>query len=878
MKEMQKNPGDGLRGGGLVPSRQGKSTAFRDPIIIAAIVASVALAAVYVFPVLSTSQFDFVTGMLSLLPFLILGMLAPWYRFPPMANNEERRFWALWTTGLGFILIVRVIYLVNPDVDSLVSGAISIDTLYVFFYLALILSLRVRPDRHAFHQERSGLRRTEAIGTAVFVLALLAYFTLVPNTLSPEEYATWIPSLLMYWVLDAFLFLTLVYLRYTSVSREWRILYTWLALAPLCWATTEILEILFYLEWQGPEWTSAGFLDALWYLPWLFIIVAARVRTRPVPAVFGGSLHQPDEHREVESLGRPGALLIMCLTLPVVHFASNLLDLLDPATRDMRESVVLITVAVLLGLAFLHQKILERKTLALARRSWELEQQQRLLATALEQAPEPILIADASGRVEYANPAFRGVDVGHGDLMGRHLKDVIPDSASAVTGTSLDQALQEGELWEGRIRSTSGEGETREELVTVSPLRSGDGKVENWAVLRKDVTYLTQLEQKFRQAQKMEALGTLAGGIAHDFNNILAAIYGYAEVIKGDLDPDSSSRQHLTGLTTAAERARDLVKQILTFSRLEEDDQELFELLPTVKEAVSLLRATLPSTIEIRDELASDVGFMSGRRQQIQQIILNLGTNASHAMGDDGGSLVIGLSRTPPPLDEERLENATAAGDFALISVTDSGVGMDESTLGRMFDPFFTTKDVGKGTGLGLSVVHGIVASHGGIIRVSSVVGKGTTFNVCLPIIETATEATPPSQASEPSETGGRLLVVDDEPMLVELAQKMLAALGYEVVAFNSSTDALAALRSSPDGIDALVTDQTMPGMTGLELAAAAREIRPNLPILLTSGFSESLTPDRMVDAPVNQILAKPYSRADLGQAVADVLSVQAND
>jgi PAS domain S-box-containing protein len=793
-----------------------------------------------------------------------------------MASSTERRFWALWSAGLGFGLIVRFIYLVNPQVDSLASGAVSIDVLYVLFYLALILSLQVRPDRLTSDQERSELRLLEAAGTAVFVLALLAYFTVVPNTLNPEEYGTWVPSLLLYWVLDAFLFLTLVYLRNTSASREWRILYSWLAMAPLLWATTEILELLFYIEWQGQDWTTAGYLDVFWYLPWFFITVAGRVRARPVPALMGAPKQRVHMPRAAGSLGRPGSLVVMGMTLPVIHFGSNLLDLLDPATRDPRESVVLVAVVLLLGTAFIHQKLLGRHTVALARRSQELEERQRLLATAVEQAPDPMLIADANGRIQYANPIFWEAERNPDELLGCPLEDALPPTLVGITDTTLASSLKSGEAWEGRNRTRTPDEVEREELVTVSPVRGTTGGLENWAVVRKDVTYLSQLERQFRQAQKMEALGTLAGGIAHDFNNILGAIYGYVEVLRDEMDSESTSQEHLKGLFSAAERAGSLVRQILSFSRQAEEEQERFELEPVVREAIALLKATLPSTIQIRAELDENVGAILGRKHQIEQIVLNLGTNAGHAMGDKGGFLRVGLDNVQLHSKEVEEWGLPAPGNFARISVGDSGVGMDETTLARMFDPFFTTKEVGKGTGLGLSVVHGIVASHGGVVRVQSKLGKGTTFDVYLPVVESQMVAEEVEERAIPTGIGGRLLLVDDEPMLVTLAERMLTGLGYEVTAFTVSTEALAVFKDDPDGIDALITDHTMPGMTGLELAAAAREIRADLPILLTSGYSEALDPDRSVDAHVNGLLMKPYTRAELGQAVVALLSERA--
>ena len=375
------------------------------------------------------------------------------------------------------------------------------------------------------------------------------------------------------------------------------------------------------------------------------------------------------------------------------------------------------------------------------------------------------------------------------------------------------------------------------------------------------------LEARLRQAQKMEALGTLAGGIAHDFNNILLAIVGYTELARDDLPDAPEIRSHLDQVLTAAARAQGLINQILAFSRKSEPELKPVRLGDLVAEVLNLLRATLPSTIEIQSEI-EDVGAVNADQSQIHQVILNLGSNAADAMSGHG-TLTIKLTRTHVTTRLGGELESLPPGDYALLKVTDTGHGMDNNTVRRMFEPFFTTKGVGRGTGLGLSVVHGIVMGHGGACSVESEPGKGTTFSIYLPLHD----AEIPADDSDASISrrvprSGRVLLVDDEESLARLGARMLERHGYDVAAACDSDEALRLFEADPDSFLAVVTDQTMPKLTGLELAAKIRDIRPDTPIILTTGFSQSVT-DQTADSPrISLLLMKPYNGRDLIAAI----------
>jgi PAS domain S-box-containing protein len=382
-----------------------------------------------------------------------------------------------------------------------------------------------------------------------------------------------------------------------------------------------------------------------------------------------------------------------------------------------------------------------------------------------------------------------------------------------------------------------------------------------------------RLEAQLRQAQRLEAIGTLAGGIAHDFNNILAPIIGYTEMALNDIPQNNSMRFGQEQILTAALRARDLVKQILAFGRSGRDQQqEPVEISSIIKEALKLLRASLPSSIEIVQNIES--GTACADPTQIHQVLVNLCTNAAHAM-DDKGILEVELSRVE--LSESDLADQSILdlkpGPHLKLCVSDTGIGMDKATLERIFDPYFTTKEVGKGSGLGLAVVNGIVKQHHGAIAVRSEPEKGSVFSIYIPETEmNATEIFETAQA--PLEGTERILLVDDEQLVLEMGEAILGRLGYRITAETDSLHAYEVFRASPTEFDLVITDCTMPHLTGLDLVPAMRKIRPHMPIILCTGLSHKLTEDILNELGL-ELLRKPYSIRQLSEAVRRVLDMQ---
>jgi len=380
------------------------------------------------------------------------------------------------------------------------------------------------------------------------------------------------------------------------------------------------------------------------------------------------------------------------------------------------------------------------------------------------------------------------------------------------------------------------------------------------------------LEAQLRQVQKMETIGSLAGGIAHDFNNILTPIIGYSEITMDYVPEDSVIKNNLEEVLKAAMRAKDLVQQILTFSRQSNQELKPMKIQPIIEEALSLLRASLPATIKINQNIDQECGVVLAEPTQIHQILMNLCTNAYHAMAEKGGVLGVTLRGADLDADDLALNLSLNPGPHLILSVSDTGHGMDRGVAERIFDPYFTTKGPGEGTGIGLSVVLGIVKSYGGDITVYSEAGAGTIFNVYLPRIKTDA-VTVETESFQPTLKGNEhILLVDDEEPIVRMVQQMLEHLGYNVTALTSSMEALETFRQHSQEFDLVITDQTMPNLTGAQLAQKLLGIRPNIPIILCTGFSEVLTEERAKAMGIREYVMKPVIKSGISKAIRKAL------
>ncbi len=500
----------------------------------------------------------------------------------------------------------------------------------------------------------------------------------------------------------------------------------------------------------------------------------------------------------------------------------------------------------------------------------ELEGAHRRTVTILESIADGFVAYDRAFRFTYVNnEAERILGRSRNDLLGRSHWEALPVAGGDPIEAFYRQVMETREAGELEYRLGGKDAEKNQWIALKAYPAEGGGL----SVYFKDITVQMQLEKNLRQAQKMEAIGTLAGGIAHDFNNILSIIIGFTEMAKMKLPESSPVEDHLQRVLDAGARATDLVKQILTFSRWTEQEKKPIQVASFIKETLKLLQPLLPATIEIHKEISvtPERSVVLMDPTEIHQVVMNLCTNAAHAMRDKGGRLSIRVSELVADAFFLSRNPDLEAGSYVCLSISDTGVGMDTATVERIFDPYFTTKDPGVGTGLGLPVVQGIVKGHHGAVTVYSEPGKGTTFNVFLPRIEGGGSA-PVLLRKDLPRGSERVLFVDDERHLAELGAQMLAPFGYKVTAMTSSREALAMVRSDASAFDLVVTDMTMPAPTGMELAMEIKAVRPDIPIILCTGFSDLINEAKARESGIDAFLLKPYAAADLVLTMHGVL------
>jgi PAS domain S-box-containing protein len=487
------------------------------------------------------------------------------------------------------------------------------------------------------------------------------------------------------------------------------------------------------------------------------------------------------------------------------------------------------------------------------------------LARFPSEDPNPVLRISKDCDILYANDASRPVletwQIGEGQTLPEPWCDRIKDVYDSGSGATFELGCDDGHIF----------------FITLQPIIDS-GYVNAYGL---DITNRKKaekdkmdLELQLSQKQKMEAIGTLAGGIAHDFNNILAAMQGYAELSLDDLPDDSPVRENLELILSCSDRATKLVKQILTFSRKDEQEREKesVQISSIIKEVLGMLRSSLPTTIKICRKIQAESSTVLADPTQIHQVLVNLCTNASHAMREKGGgTLEVGLTDVNLESQTRIADELMERGLYVKLSVSDTGCGMEREVLERIFEPFFTTKKVNEGTGLGLPVVHGIVKSHGGVIDVHSTPGKGTTFDIYLPRIDNGevSDSQLPDQTDKTKEV---ILLVDDEEMMVDVTSRTLERLGYAVVARTGSIDALEVFQEKPDEFDLVITDQVMPNMTGTQLAEKLIAIRPDIPVILCSGFPDNVSPDELERIGIKEFIAKPIGRQEIAAIVQAVL------
>lgn len=463
----------------------------------------------------------------------------------------------------------------------------------------------------------------------------------------------------------------------------------------------------------------------------------------------------------------------------------------------------------------------------------------------------------------------RTTDCRQSDAIGKSCHEIFCSKGDRCKDCAFRSCLQSGRIESTRQR-TGIFGVDGDELVfeiTASPVKDRLGQITGIIGIAQNVTEQYRLERQLRHTQKMEAIGTLAGGVAHDFNNILTPIMGYAEIIrlkmKQDGLVDHTVFDYLDEILKASKRAKSLVEQVLTFSRSVEKKEVLQYLHPIVKEVLKLMRSTLPSTIIIKEKIDEHCGRVLIDPVQLHQVLINLCTNAADAMSGRHGEMSVRLGMAPQTGDNK---------DWLELAISDSGCGISEEHLERIFEPYFTTKEKTSGTGMGLAMVHGIVSRQGGFIKVESQIGKGTTFRVFLPVAQKELPSDQVLSLSDLQTGSGHILLVDDEEQVVQVTGAILQSLGYEVVGTSSPRQGLTIFAERPEQFDMLITDLTMAELTGLELSEQIKQIRPDLPIILITGYSEQVSKEAAVKSGVAEYCMKPISMRELSSVVGKFL------
>ena len=493
------------------------------------------------------------------------------------------------------------------------------------------------------------------------------------------------------------------------------------------------------------------------------------------------------------------------------------------------------------------------------------------LSEAVAQLEEIVVITDTEGNIIYANPAF-GTVTGFApdEIQGQKpsiLKSGLHDDQFYA---ELWDTIKRGERWTGNITNRRRSGSLYTSSCSISPVRGPEGNITNYVWISRDITEELSLKNSIEQARKMEAVGTLAGGIAHDFNNILTSVLGFTELALNDVTRGSLQEERLQAVLSAGRRARDLVKQILTFARKSDEEIKPLQVDIIIKETLKLLRSTIPTTIELKQNINSDSKIM-GAPTQVHQIIMNLCANAAQALEEEGGVLTVGLRDTRLDADFTNKYVGLKPGTYLELKVSDTGKGIPPNIINSIFEPYFTTKDKGEGTGMGLATVHGIVKKYNGEILVESKLNEGTAFTVYLPVCRKKAE---PKRAktANPSSGTESILVVDDETQVAKITGLSLSRLGYKVTTRTDSLEALELFESNPDGYDLVITDMTMPGLTGDKLTRKLLDIKPDLPVILCTGYAKKFAGKESSIKGIRAFAYKPVSSADLAEIVRRVL------
>jgi signal transduction histidine kinase len=831
----------------------------------------------YVSPFLSPDQISAWSWDYADIPATFATLVAVLVGIKRVRDPCERRFWQLVAVAYSVFFVIEVFNGFVPYSMWSVTVELVLESSYLLYYLALLLAVWASQS----DTESPGAWRLHGIriaGLGILASGFMVYSQGVPSA-AFDTYEPWSVGLLLFVFLDVALVVAFLLARRAHEDARWRRILLGMAGVSAIYAVGDCVDAIGYLEAYYPVEYSP-----LWDLPRLapevLFIVTARLHLA-IPQT--GKLVTPSSR-----VSRPdaGSLVIGLIALPLLHVGLYDVDILDPALRDSRDLVVLFFLLAMGSTTLVYFRTLERERLRAVRESKLGEERYRSFVHARSDGiyraeatppmrldtPPDTQLSGVEGQLKIAEVDDSLGRLANGwdprEAIGHSLVSLFPDRDCARA--SLRSWIASGyEPMDFESSQAHSDGGRRHFEYSLTGIIEDECLVRAW-VTRSDVTKDRQaadererLGRELEQSQKMESIGTLAGGIAHDFNNLLLPIIGFTEMVVAKIgNGDRDSRENLDQVLQASERAADLVQQVLSVSRNQPRQEVVVRTQDVVREAVTLVRAGIPTTVGIDLYIDDECPPVLGDPSRIHQVVINLCTNAAQAIGAARGRVDIRLRHRQDGNDTD------GGQGWVELEIEDDGPGMDSSTIDRVFEPFFTTKSQGEGTGLGLSMVHGIVMSHSGSVTVESEPGVGTTVTVRLPV--TDLRMTPGE--TEPTHRGGalRVMVVDDETVVAEVTKKMLEAIGHEVEAFSDPVLAHEALKARPVAFDLLVTDYTMPGLTGAELARAACEFIPRMRVIVMSGYNlgAGTTGDDFV------YLAKPFSAAQLAAAVDEAVTI----
>ena len=514
---------------------------------------------------------------------------------------------------------------------------------------------------------------------------------------------------------------------------------------------------------------------------------------------------------------------------------------------------------------------IEERTAEVRESEERLKKSEERLKAIFLANPDPVAVYDVEGYPLYLNPAFTRVFGWSLDELQDKLIPFVPKDQQEKVKSKIQKVYESGSPVQFETTRLSKGGKTIDILLSAAIIKDIQGIHNGLVVNLKDITDKKKLENQLQQAQKMEAIGTLAGGIAHDFNNILSGIFGFAQLAKSHMTDHEKANKDIDRIVEGAQKASDLVQQILTFSRKTSNEKQPLILSIVIKEALKLLRASIPATIEIKENINSQAAVMADSTK-IHQVMMNLCTNAFHSMQETGGVLTVGVTNEKISGQNHIPGSKMLSGEYLKIEVSDTGPGMDPKILDNIFDPYFTTKEPGKGTGMGLAVVHGIIEEHKGHIQVRNKSGKGSSFYVYLPVSKRLVPPIPKTKKDILPGGSERIMVIDDEETILEVTKIFLELYGYKVHPFSDGGTALEVFKKDPCLFDLIITDMTMPGMTGEKLSMEMLKIRSNIPIFLCSGYNEKISGDKALEMGIRKYLKKPFPLNVLAKKIRDTL------